>query len=230
VLHMTNSAAQNMVPSPIAGCARVANESLLYRFSIFPKRHGIEVPLPPTPPSGPPPILPEFCLYMYSVRRGIHRYVMWQQDATQRYRCLLGSRRSIVYTISADDTSDLPRVLRISRYYDPESYDEETLNHAPTLETEDDPGIRPVWLPENVDLDQVSALAWDESIGRLMLAFRNSTHICVIDYSQSPKHDENGQRLPLPVELDPNPDEYYNFLPQTWLTPEDNEPGDAMDV
>lgn len=191
VLSMTNSASDGIVPSPIAGCARLANGSQLYRFTIFPQR--VEYTPPPSPPSSsgrssPPPT---YFSYVYDVEHRIYASLMWNEEPGNLYRFLLGSMRSILYAIPADeDKSDSPRILRISRHYDPESYDEDELRNAPPLENDDDPGIRRIPLPENVDLDQVSALAWDESIGRLMLAFRNTTHICVIDLAQTPKHGE----------------------------------------
>lgn len=48
-------------------------------------------------------------------------------------------------------------------------------------------------------------LAWDECIGRMCVVLENDSRIFVVDFSQAPKENNDGERLPVPVQWYQNP-------------------------
>ncbi|OBZ79397.1 hypothetical protein A0H81_00014 [Grifola frondosa] len=53
---------------------------------------------------------------------------------------------------------------------------------------------------------EAEAFAWDDTIGRLCVALASSMKVQVYDFARAPRTDGNGQRMPVPLLLHPNPD------------------------
>ena len=107
------------------------------------------------------------------------------------FRVLAGSFRTVAYCVPKADRTAAPKLWRMYRYYDPAS-------RKPTAEN----GPHGVWhgpqsvlttleVPEEVTSKRVEALAWDETIGRLCVAFEGEQTVTVLDYAKAPRHGQS---------------------------------------
>jgi len=219
------SAADTQVPLPIMIYARTAKRTLDL-FTLFPRP--IQYPIELASTSSTSPIIMSQTIHV------AYEYVLSERTMATRltspdhweWRVLPGTARSIIYLTPTVNISDTPPVEAVYRYSHPLNLDETRAN----MELEDglaDSVCVPVTLPSGIDTTCVSAMAWDESIGRLCIATLKSPRVWVVDFGRAPRTDVDGNRLPVPVMLSPNPD--LPNMPNPILDA-DNEQNVAMQV
>ncbi|OCH90041.1 hypothetical protein OBBRIDRAFT_777530 [Obba rivulosa] len=115
---------------------------------------------------------------------------------------LVGSQRSLVYMTHEGDLRDAPRVRGLRRFCDPGLVSFEEAERRVNQEC----FTKRIKIPKDIDLSEVVAMAWDQSVGRLCIAEWMSDVVHVLDFSHAPKQDKEGKRLPMPHALENNPD------------------------
>ncbi|EMD32513.1 hypothetical protein CERSUDRAFT_77231 [Gelatoporia subvermispora B] len=115
---------------------------------------------------------------------------------------LVGAQRSLVYMTHEEDLRATPRVRGLRRFCDPGLVSYE----AALARADKECFTRKIKVPKDVEWGAVAAMAWDESIGRLCVAEWMSDVVHVLDFSHAPMLDEEGKRVPVPHELENDPD------------------------
>ena len=110
------------------------------------------------------------------------------------HRILLGSTRPVIYTIPRQGAKPHSFQIRMLGGV----WDEGLLDRPSAVRTADEDSQSDVFEGsgrirvshqfdlELADLDDVSAVAWDETIGRLCIGYTNSTRIAVFDFAGAP--------------------------------------------
>ncbi|OSX66821.1 hypothetical protein POSPLADRAFT_1042132 [Postia placenta MAD-698-R-SB12] len=161
-----HSAEESKVPRPIV---------------IFWKRTVLQ--LPPTPPGAQVPAQAQIS-YSYRIEdvKAARRLI---PGDNLRYQPLVGTMRSILYKVPKDDITDTPLVVAIARHIDPDAYLRQPV--LPTTAEEWELDIAEIELPSQVYPAEITAMAWDESIGRLIVAQKKYFWITVLDFSAAPR-------------------------------------------
>ncbi|KAI0077438.1 hypothetical protein K474DRAFT_1771767 [Panus rudis PR-1116 ss-1] len=152
-----------------------------------PTRHRTWDSLPPPPEEK----------WLYDLQ---HASFLQQMKAPEgkRYHVLPGSRRTLLYTVDADDRTDDSVIDSIVRYHDV-AWDWEKLN---TDQVEWRRRVR--WMDEvgveRATNQSVQSIVWDETIGRLLLNETDSSKILVYDFARTRKEDWLGRHLPLSID------------------------------
>ncbi|TBU27946.1 hypothetical protein BD311DRAFT_759238 [Dichomitus squalens] len=167
-----------------------------------------EVDLPPTPPyydRHGNPIHRTQIVY----RTALERNQTWTRRATDYnayLRIIPALTRPLVYAIPWDDTTDAPKVLDVRPVIDrgwqrPPRLEDGVVRHPEGLVgcPSFDGG------PQELDAN-VTAFAWDETIGRLLVAEESSNEIMVFDFAAEPVQHFDKTRYPIPLQDIPNPD------------------------
>ncbi|KAJ3480199.1 hypothetical protein NLI96_g8515 [Meripilus lineatus] len=169
----------------------------------------VEHPFPPTPPtstSARDPLTPR-SLSPFSTKQEVQykytfeeTYVLISVHAPvdSVYRVLPGSYRPIFYSIPKDDRTDSPPVLSMKRYWD----DSAEWLKQPSAEQLADPlylsvdghKLRDIGFFGEKDTTRVTAMAWDETIGRLCMVPAGRNTVVVLDFAKAPKEDHLGRR------------------------------------
>lgn len=98
-------------------------------------------------------------------------------------RPIVGSMRSLVYMTHEEDLRDTPRVRGLRRFCDPGLMSFEEAERRMNQEC----FTRKIKVPKDIDMREVAAMAWDETIGRLCVAEWMSDVVHVLDFSHAPK-------------------------------------------
>lgn len=194
------SLSREVRPPPISifGRTRAPSTEGLMHMSIWPLR--VEGPRPSPPPQ------PAAALPMPQLRYTLTeaRYQSYQafEDADHHLNVhvLPGSYRALVYITPGDDNSDAPPITALYSYVSPEA---RTLREAGSPFDEDEPekgravirdrSLVAIDLPKNISsllMQGVTAIAWDESIGRLCFSTVRSSRVHVLDFAQCPRAGE----------------------------------------
>ncbi|EMD31126.1 hypothetical protein CERSUDRAFT_60469 [Gelatoporia subvermispora B] len=180
------------------------------RIILTPKRHELCLP------SG------TMVTYSYSLDESIREVAMERVSAEYVPRILPGTYRSLIYFTPDDDRRAAPAICKIGRLCDPQLF----AGQAGEADEESAYALQVEYPPE-IDTSSVAALAWDQGIGRLCVAPSNSTAVHVLDFARAPRQgtfrypdtrhmkcltsrfslDADGRRVPIPLEIDPDPDE-----------------------
>ncbi|KAI0937436.1 hypothetical protein AcV5_005347 [Taiwanofungus camphoratus] len=224
---------QPPAPRPISIFATTVDHDFIFRYTIFPRR--VEHVLPPTPPSArswsktPRDYARTYATWSYDVM-SIPLWKAYHGAKDRELRIIPGSLRAIAYEVPRKDIREAPPILSIYRYYDIASGSFEAALNDPTTngELRGTKVMKEFDVPAHVDLSSVQAMAWDETIGRLCISSLNSTRLYVLDFAKAPRLDDQGQRVPLPVLLNPDPDEI--MAPFITHTAEGLAEAERMDV
>ena len=186
-------------PPPICMLARRASrcgrKEALVRMLFLPQL--VEVKLPPTPPSAGPGVSPWYDREGNLVRRTTHVYqtrLQWNQtwvcgagDYNAGLRIVPAVTRPLIYTIPWDDTTDAPRVLDVRPVIDHGWEEAPRLENGVVRHAEKWAGC-PWFEGGPCELGaKVTAFAWDETIGRLLVGEQGSSEILVYDFAAGPR-------------------------------------------
>ncbi|PIL35620.1 hypothetical protein GSI_02348 [Ganoderma sinense ZZ0214-1] len=172
-----------------------------------------EVELPPTPPFAG---MARYDREGNLIRRTAHMYrttlernqtwVRPAHDPNTGLRIVPAVTRPLMYTIPWDDTTDAPRVLDVRPVIDRGWEEEPRLEDGVVRHAERWAGC-PAFEGGPCGLGaKVTAFAWDETIGRLMVGEEGSSEIMVYDFAAEPRQDFEKKRCPIPLYDIPNPD------------------------
>ncbi|KAI1797164.1 hypothetical protein LXA43DRAFT_399066 [Ganoderma leucocontextum] len=185
-------------PPPICMLARRAprcgREEALVRMLFLAQL--FEVELPPTPPSAGGS-LARYDREGNLIRRTQHIYrttlernqtwVRPARDYNVSLRIVPAVTRPLMYTIPWDDTTDAPRVLDVRPVIDRGWEEGPRLEDGVVRHAEKWAGCPPFeGGPHGLDAN-VAAFAWDETIGRLLVAEEDSSEILVHDFAAAPR-------------------------------------------
>ncbi len=204
-------------PTPICMLARTAprygrDEALvrmLFLAQVF------EVELPPTPPSAG---APRYDREGNLIRRTQHVYrttlernqtwVRSARDYNVGLRIVPAVTRPLMYTIPWDDTTDAPRVLDVRPVIDRGWEEAPRLENGVVRHAERWAGC-PAFEggPHGLEA-RVTAFAWDETTGRLLVGEEDSSDILVYDFAAGPRQGGlwSGSGSPSCVDLFPSRD------------------------
>ncbi|OSX66779.1 hypothetical protein POSPLADRAFT_1068226 [Postia placenta MAD-698-R-SB12] len=206
------SAEEAKVPRPIVIYWKLRDGAML-KGTMFPRRTVLQ--LPPTPPGSQGPVH-NLVSYSYHVDEidGVRAFFPGDD---LRYQPLVGTMRGILYKVPKDDITDTPPVVTIARHIDPEAYDQ----HMSQTTTDEDMELilAEIELPTQVDRASIAAMAWDETIGRLVIAQTKFFWVTVLDFAAAPKADKDGSRLPFAPSINNDPSEVLAPLPDSILPP-----------
>lgn len=175
-----HSAEESKVPRPIVIFWKVRS-GIIIKATLFPQRTVLQ--LPPTLPGAQ---VPAQTLVSYSYRIEDVKTVRGLIPGDNlRYQPLVGTMRSILYKVPKDDITDSPLVVAIARHIDPDAYLRQPV--LPTTADEWELDIAEIELPSQVYPAEITAMAWDESIGRLIIAQKKYFWITVLDFSAVPR-------------------------------------------
>ena len=183
-------------PPPICMLARRASRCgrdealvrMLFLAQLF------EVELPPTPPSAG---VSRYDREGNLIRRTTHVYrttlernqtwVREARDYNAGLRIVPAVTRPLMYTIPWDDTTDAPRVLDVRPVIDRGWEEAPRLENGVVRHAEKWAGC-PAFEGGPCGLDaKVTAFAWDETIGRLLVGEEGSSEILVYDFAAGPR-------------------------------------------
>ncbi|CDO69108.1 hypothetical protein BN946_scf185042.g10 [Trametes cinnabarina] len=194
---LPNERSSDSIPPPLLVLAhRVKPESVVY-IRLPPKRTVLQ--LPPTPPSGGAIPQPEQTQITY--RHVLHVFEPWAQDVdlNSNVRVLPALRHPLLCLSEWDDITDTPLITRVRALVNKAmhgSWMVEDGNDRLQL-TNFEGG------PARLN-KRVAALAWDETIGRLVVAEPDSETLHIFDFAHEPKLDKHLQRLPRGLRDIPN--------------------------
>ncbi|KAH9949414.1 hypothetical protein B0H21DRAFT_133036 [Amylocystis lapponica] len=190
-------------PRSISVFFRTADPEFCIRVTFFPR--SIYHELPPTPPNadadaeddedaeelpGPRAKYGSYTTYAYPLSH--HSLMkMHRAPAGCAFRILPGSYRTVVFVVPKDERADAPHVWRMYRYFDPAS--RTRIEEQVTVEGEwtgPQTVVCGLEVPREVVTKRVAAAAWDETIGRLCLAFEDEQTVTVLDYARAPRYGE----------------------------------------
>ncbi|KAH9848771.1 hypothetical protein C2E23DRAFT_418830 [Lenzites betulinus] len=158
-----------------------------------------------------------------------HDWFGMRSHLNQNVRILPGVVRPLLVYTPWDDITDAPPILDIQPWVDrgmqlPYGIDHENVV-APLLGR----GRQAVFANAPWKGLRAAALAWDETIGRLVISRADGSGLIVYDFAHAPRHgalsyltidirrelifmyhpDDEGRRFPLPLNDIPNPDVFY---------------------
>ncbi len=177
-------------PPPLAVyCRRVKEEGfVLARF--FPQQ--IVVDYPPTPPSGraqpqPPPRRPRV-LYHYPLQKND----LFEKDvpAETRVRILPGVVRPLLVYTPWDDTSAAPPISEIRPWIDRGMHQPHVVDAEGFVRPETGRRRQATFGNAPWDETRAVAFAWDETIGRLVIAEHESDDLLVYEFAHAPRQGE----------------------------------------
>jgi hypothetical protein len=185
--------AANGPPSPISIFCRTTQPHGLQHYMVWPTH----VDLPPFPGSK------QQKSYYYSLSN-----VSFQS----RHVCdpniahvLPGAYRTLLYTVPSDDRTDTPALLNLRRYITPEAQpfdypvapeDDRNTEQRVMKKRKLIPSniysslVIPKKLAASLKEDGVTAVAWDEGIGRVCIAASYDSVIHILDFAQVPKRPQ----------------------------------------
>ncbi|KAI0375985.1 hypothetical protein BV20DRAFT_960081 [Pilatotrama ljubarskyi] len=193
---LRGQAAEPAPPPPISIYGRRVDEEGFVCVRFFAER--IELDFPPTPPSaGAVRRASTQVVYRHTLAHGD----IFEKDShlNENLRVVPGVLRPLMVYSPWDDRSDAPRILEIRPWIDigmlrPYQMEEDGLLHP-------ERGLRRLAIFEDNPWQNLraAAIAWDETIGRLVIAPTHTDELCVYEFAYAPRQDEEGQRLPLPL-------------------------------
>jgi hypothetical protein len=174
-------------PPPISIFCRTIEPNGLHHFILWPQHFYV--------PAGITSM--ETSLYFYTLSNLISQS---RHDSDDVICCVLpGSSRSLIYTISADDRRAAPSLIELRRYVSPETQPFE----YPEPQTEDTSDIMkerkrvpfniystlelPRKLAKTLRNEGITAVAWDEGLGRVCISASEDSTIHILDFSQVSK-------------------------------------------
>ncbi|CCL99060.1 uncharacterized protein FIBRA_01071 [Fibroporia radiculosa] len=204
------SSADAYAPSPIHIFMRCYPPEAYMRLTIYPERiPNVRPPTPPTTDASPKDLAQSafehsFQTYHYPIsHEGLYGEKLPPQHPAAELRILPGSARAILYSVYSDTVTLGHRVHIMERYSLPRAQTEEKDRKDVCMRFPRWPGMK-----------SIQTMAWDDTIGRLFVAEKDTSMISVLDFGAAPRLDDDGKRMPLPVHLSPHPDDMLTPMPE----------------
>ncbi|GBE77179.1 hypothetical protein SCP_0100510 [Sparassis crispa] len=186
-----NGLSQSILSTPISVFIRTTDEGSLAYLRIFPQRKEHGLAAAPTSPSFDLARRPSFSTEVYPLQDGAQlQQLSWEDE---HVGVLPASCRPVVYLIDKNDPDASPHILRYMRLrdFDPESTSKQAAHDGGDLEDNSGETARMMTtqlvIPAKVaNLASVSALAWDETTGRLCIADARTGMVQVLDFAALP--------------------------------------------
>ncbi|KAI0641292.1 hypothetical protein C8Q79DRAFT_989779 [Trametes meyenii] len=207
---LRNSASRVEPPPPPPICVygrRVDDEGfVVVRF--FAERYVLE--FPPTPPSAgsiiqtPPRPARREVVYRYPL--SYNDLFEKESHLNEHNRIIPGVVRPLLCYYPWDDITDAPPVLEVRPFIDRGMLRPMFVENrvaVPELGMRRLASFEPPWPWQG---KRAVAFAWDETIGRLVMAEPDTDELCVYEFAHAPRQGPDRRRLPLPLKEIPNPD------------------------
>ncbi|KAI0816802.1 hypothetical protein BC628DRAFT_1405603 [Trametes gibbosa] len=194
------------LPPPLSIYGRRVNEEGFVLVRFFAQRFVHE--FPPTPPSAG-----SWRSHLPLRRRVTYHYPLHYNDLFEKdshldetVRILPGVIRPLIVYTPWDDITDAPPIVEIRPWIDRGMHLPYTVEAGDVVVPVQ--GLRRQATFANAPWEglRATALAWDETIGRLVISRADGDGLIVYEFSHAPRQDNDGRRLPLPLRHIPDPD------------------------